>query len=65
MKYLTLDKTVWQKIEYGWVFKIPSQENFDKYYKIFTFSKNFLQQLTDTPPEFDKFLKENFRNLLA
>ncbi len=41
------------------------QENLDKYYKVYTFAKTFLHQVTDIPPEFDQFFKENFWDLLA
>lgn len=41
------------------------QESLDKYYKVYSFAKTFLHQITDAPPEFGEFFKENFWDLLA
>lgn len=45
----------------GYVLK----EDLDKYYQIYFFSKNLLQNMTESPPEFEEYFHENFWELLA
>ncbi|HBD7441755.1 TPA: hypothetical protein ACT9IY_002889 [Legionella pneumophila] len=41
------------------------KEDFDKYYQIYSFSKDLLHNMTISPLEFEEYFQENFWELLA
>ena len=41
------------------------QNDLTNYYKLTSFSRKFISELVDVPPEFDKTFKKNFWDLLA